>query len=100
PSILKLLINRPGLPGGRFCSEEPPPPPSDALPRSGAKGSRRVSVSRTATGLTEAPSVELDTSDSAAAVMGLVFGSFAAAFGATDEAPLLPKPGVGLLTLP
>jgi hypothetical protein len=32
--------------------------------------------------------------------MGLVFGSFAAAFGATDEAPLLPKPGVGLLTLP
>lgn len=49
PSMRKLLIKSPGLPGGRFCGE--PPPPAVSLPRSGANGSRRGIFSRTATGV-------------------------------------------------
>jgi hypothetical protein len=70
-----------------------------SLPKRGAKGSRRVRVSRTATGFTEALSTELGTSDFAA-LTGLGWGGFAAEFGATDDGPLLPKPGVGLLAAP
>jgi len=55
-----------------------------------------VEVSRTATGFTEGPSTELGTSEFAA-LTGLGSGGFAVEFGATDEGPLLPKPGVGLL---
>jgi len=58
-----------------------------------------VEVSRTATGFTEAPSTELGTSEFAA-LTALGWGGFAAEFGATDEGPLLPKPGVGLLAAP
>ena len=98
PSILKLLIKRPGLPGGRFCVDPPPPPPT-SLPKRGAKGSRRAEVSRTATGVTEGPGTELGTSEFAT-LNGLGCGGFAAEFGATDEEPLLPEPGVGLLAAP
>lgn len=55
-----------------------------------------MEVSRTATGFTEGPSTELGTSEFAA-LTGLGWGGFTAKFGATDEGPLLPKPGVGLL---
>jgi len=58
-----------------------------------------VEVSRTATGFTEGPSTELGTSEFAA-LTGLGWGGFTAEFGATDEGPLLPKPGVGLLAAP
>lgn len=54
-----------------------------------------MEVSRTATGLTEGPSTELGTSDFAA-LTGLGWRGFVA----TDEGPLLPKPGVGLLAAP
>ena len=64
PSIRKLLINRPGLPGGRFCAEAPPPLVS--LPRSGAKGSRRTMFSRSATGFTAGTAARVGTSDFAA----------------------------------
>ena len=58
-----------------------------------------MEVSRTATGFTEGPSTELGTSEFAA-LTGLGWGGFAAEFGAADEGPLLPKPGVGLLAAP
>jgi hypothetical protein len=58
-----------------------------------------VEVSRTATGFTEGPSTELGTSEFAG-LTGLGWGGLTAEFDATDEAPLLPKPGVGLLAAP
>lgn len=73
PSIRKLLINRPGLPGGRFCGVDPPPLVS--LPNSGAKGSRRTVFSRTATGFMTGTATGVGTSGFAA-VTNLDLGAF------------------------
>src|SRR5260370_4110434 len=92
-SIGKLLINRPGLPGGRFSGE--PPPPLVSLPRSGEKGSRRVMFSRTATGLSAGWIPRVGTSDFAA-VTALGTEGFVAGLAATPEGSLPAEATDGL----
>src|ERR1700722_11333861 len=96
PSIRRLLINRPGFPGGRFCSE---PPPVVSLPNSGAKGSRREMFSRTATGFKAGAVAEGGRSDFAT-VTAADLGDFAAELGAVPEGTLPPALAAGLLVLP
>jgi hypothetical protein len=93
PSIRRLLINNPGLPGGRFPIGEPPPLVS--LPKRGAKGSRRERFSRTATGLMVGAVTVLGTSGFAAAT-GLGFGTLPAALRAAgrDGVPLEAATGL------
>src|SRR5689334_19218587 len=93
PSIRKLLINNPGLPGGRFPMGEPPPPVS--LPKSGAKGSRRERFSRTATGFMAGVVAAVGISGLAAAT-ALAFGTLPAAFPAAAGAGVLVEAATGL----
>jgi hypothetical protein len=96
PSIRRLLINKPGFPGGRLVSEVPPPPPV-SLPTSGEKGSRRETVSRTATGFRAGAVLEVGTSGFAPAT-DLGFGFFAIGAEVPEE-PVLPEAETGLMTL-
>jgi hypothetical protein len=96
PSIRKLLINRPGLPGGRLVSEGPPPLVS--LPSSGAKGSRRARFSRAATGFIAGAVAEVGTSDFAAGT-DLDLGDFAVEIAAAPEETLLPEAAAGFTAL-
>lgn len=93
PSIRKLLINKPGLPGGRFSGE---PPPLVSLPRSGAKGSRRTIFSRVATGRIAGATTDVGTSGFVA-VTNLDLGEFALEPGAAPGALLL-EVATGLTT--
>lgn len=84
PSIRKLLISSPGLPGGRLTG---PPPLLICLPMSGAKGSRRTIFSRTATGLITAALVSRGMSGFAA-VNSLEVDGVAAEFAAAPSGTL------------
>jgi hypothetical protein len=99
PSIRKLLISSPGLPEGRFGCEPPPPPVS--FPRSGAKGSRREILSRTATGLIVGTPAGVGTSDFAT-VSGFEVEGFAVGLAVTPEGTLPAETvaGLALLTVP
>jgi len=85
PSIRKLLINRPGLPAGKFWSE---PPPLVSLPNRGAKGSRREMFSRSAVGFMARATTGVGTSG-VAAVTSLALGPFAVELAAATEEGLL-----------
>lgn len=95
PLIRKLLINRPGLPGGRFNSEGPP---LVSLPSSGEKGSRRTIFSRTATGFIAGTAAEVSMPD-LAEVTDVDLGEFAVGLAAALEGALVPEPTVGFMLL-
>jgi hypothetical protein len=88
PLIRKLLIIRPGLPGGRLSGE---PEPLISFPISGANGSRRAMFSLRATGRIVGAVAEVGTS-AFAAVARLGTDGLAAEF-ADDSAGAFPRDG-------